>query len=64
LGPGDAAEGRHEIDRFIELRLDNHLAGRVDEPPLAVLEKSQEAEIEIDADPLGADVDPGLSSPR
>jgi len=60
----DAAEIRREKDQIVELRLDHHLPGGVDQPPLAVLEISQEAEIEADANPLGADVDPGLASRR
>src|SRR5437870_8987898 len=51
--PGDAAQAWREIDRFIVLRLDDHLSGGVDQPPLAVLEKGQEAILEGDADALG-----------
>src|SRR5882757_2792863 len=64
LGPGDAAKTRREKDQIVELRLDHHLPGRVDQPPLAVLEKGEEAEIEVDADSLCADVDPGLAGRR
>ena len=36
-GPGDAAEARREIDRLVELRLDHHLPGGVDQPHLPFL---------------------------
>src|SRR5438270_484783 len=62
--PGDAAQAWREIDRFVVLRLDDHLSGGVDQPPLAVLEKGQEAVLEGDADALGTDVDPAFPISR
>jgi hypothetical protein len=64
LGPCDAAKIRREIDRLVELRLDHHPPGGVDQSPFAAFEKGQKTEIEADADPLGADVDPRLTAPR
>src|SRR6185369_6276557 len=63
LRPGDAAT-RTEINRFVELRLDHHLPGGVDQSPPAGLEEGHKAAIQIEADALCADVDPRLSGAR
>lgn len=64
FGPGDAAETRREIHRRVELRFDRDSRGRVHQPPLAVFQKRQEPITDVDADALGADIDPGLAGRR
>jgi hypothetical protein len=44
LGPGDAAQGRQEVDRLVVLRLDHYLPRGIDQTSFAVPEKGQEAE--------------------
>jgi hypothetical protein len=63
-GPGDAAQARHEINRFVVSRLNHDPSNRVDQSPLAILKKGHKTEIEVGADPLGADIDPALARSR
>lgn len=61
LGPGEAVA---EIDGLVIDRLDYHLACGVNESPLSVLQKRQEAIFKIEAHPCSFDVNPALPLSR
>src|SRR5580698_10059929 len=46
------------------MRLVHDPSSRIRQPPFAVFQEGQEAEIEIEADTLGADVDPAIPGRR